>query len=45
MLEVAENNVPGTSVADQLYKLNELRKDGVITENEFNAQKEKLLNS
>jgi hypothetical protein len=31
------------SVADELLKLNELRKDGALTDEEFLAQKEKLL--
>ena len=45
MLRVAENNVSSSSVADQLHKLNELRKDGVLTDEEFTMQKEKLLNT
>ena len=36
---------PGNNVADELRKLNELRKEGIITDDEFNAQKSKLLNS
>ena len=32
------------SVADELLKLNELKEKGVITDTEFDAQKEKLLN-
>ena len=43
MLELAETK-SGLDVADQLFKLNELRKDGALTDEEFNAQKEKLLN-
>jgi hypothetical protein len=42
MLEAAEKTNPAL-VADQLYKLNELRKEGVLTDEEFNVQKEKLL--
>lgn len=43
MLTLAENSV-SSSVADQLHKLNELRKEGVLTNEEFSLQKEKLLN-
>ena len=43
MLEIVENNAVSSSVADQLHKLNELRKEGVLTDEEFNEQKEKLL--
>ena len=32
-----------TSVAEQLLKLNELRKEGILTDEEFQAQKAKLL--
>ena len=45
MRELAESNVHTSSIADQLYKLNELRRDGILTEDEFATQKEKLLNS
>ncbi len=46
MLEIAEqNNATPSSVPDQLHKLNELRKEGVLTDEEFNQQKEKLLNT
>lgn len=38
-VEVKQN----ISIADELKKLNELRKDSVITEEEFQAQKKKLL--
>ncbi|WP_392564279.1 SHOCT domain-containing protein [Orbus wheelerorum] len=31
------------SIADELHKLNELKKQGAITEQEFNFQKEKIL--
>lgn len=37
------NNMPGTSNIDQLSKLNDLRNSGVITDEEFNFQKTKLL--
>ena len=33
------------SVTDQLFRLNELRKDGVLTEEEFAEQKQKILNA
>ena len=33
------------STADEIKKLNDLLKDRVITQEEFNSQKEKLLNS
>ena len=45
MLEIAENKAAPSSVADQLHKLNELRKEGVLTDEEFYEQKEKLLNT
>jgi hypothetical protein len=35
--------MPAHLPADQLHKLNELRKEGVLTDAEFAAQKEKLL--
>ncbi len=38
-------NAMTASVADELHKLNELKKEGVISEDEFNAQKDKLLNT
>lgn len=54
-MQVAQSvvvNVPGgasggaqISVADQLAKLNELRVSGALTEEEFTAQKQKLLMS
>ena len=34
-----------SSVADELTKLNQLKSNGVITEDEFQEQKKKLLNS
>jgi len=43
MLELTGSRAPATSVADELAKLNELKKEGVITEEEFVAQKAKLL--
>ena len=33
------------SMADELLKLNELKEKGILTEEEFNAQKSKILNS
>jgi hypothetical protein len=45
MLDIAKNKNDASSVADQLHKLNELRKEGVLTDQEFSEQKEKLLNS
>jgi len=45
MLQAAENGGTGGAVADQLYKLNELRKEGVLTEEEFEQQKAKVLSS
>jgi len=36
---------PLNNVADELRKLNELRKEGVLTDEEFDAQKIKLLSS
>lgn len=36
-----ENN--SKSVADELIKLNELKKEGILTQEEFDSQKEKLL--
>lgn len=46
MLAMAgKNNIPQATVAEQLHQLNELRKEGVLTDEEFNAQKEKLLKS
>jgi hypothetical protein len=45
MLDIAENKAAASSIADQLYKLNELRIQGVLTDEEFTMQKERLLNS
>ena len=39
--EVQQSNV---SIADEISKLNNLMKDGIITEYEFETQKQKLLN-
>ncbi len=44
MMEIAEQN-NASSVADQLYRLNELRKEGVLSDEEFAMQKDRLLNS
>lgn len=38
------HSVPQSSIADELAKLAKLKSDGVLTEEEFNAQKAKLLN-
>jgi hypothetical protein len=45
MMEIAQGKAVVADVADQLQKLNELRKEGVLTDVEFQQQKEKLLNS
>ncbi|MCF8448952.1 MAG: SHOCT domain-containing protein [Taibaiella sp.] len=45
MLERAAASAPALSVAEELTKLNELRKEGVITDDEFAIQKERLLNA
>ena len=49
MLQLAEQTadpiVMHHTVADQLLKLNELRKEGILTDSEFQQQKEKLLNA
>lgn len=45
ILELTNTSPNASSIADQLHKLNELRKDGVLTEDEFTQQKEKLLNA
>lgn len=37
-------NASSNSVADKLEKLTKLRDSGILTEEEFNAQKSKLLN-
>jgi hypothetical protein len=44
-LEVAERaqDAPPVSVADELTKLSNLRRDGVLSDNEFEAEKAKLL--
>ena len=41
----ASNNNTSNSVADELVKLSELKAKGILTEEEFNAQKSILLNS
>lgn len=38
----AQQNTPGLS--EQLHKLSELKEKGLLTEDEFNSQKAKLLN-
>ena len=50
MLELTEQGNQATPFVadnklDQLYKLNELRKEGVLTQEEFNAEKAKILAS
>ena len=39
------SSVSPSGVADELAKLAQLKADGILTEEEFNAQKAKLLNS
>lgn len=41
---MANTDVQSNSIADELLKLNTLREKGIITEDEFNKQKQKLLN-
>ena len=48
MMELTEQGtqtqqVSSSNTADQLYKLNELRKDGVLTQEEFDSEKAKIL--
>jgi hypothetical protein len=43
MLRQYLNSGPGASTADELHKLAALRENGVLTEDEFAAQKAKLL--
>jgi hypothetical protein len=43
MTEKKESVIIQNNIADQLLKLNELRKEGVLTDEEFATQKEKLL--
>jgi hypothetical protein len=45
MLERAGANAPTLSVAEELSKLNDLRKEGTISHDEFAIQKDRLLNS
>jgi len=40
---VAVPNAPAQSVADELLKLNQLKEQGIITEEEFQQQKAKLM--
>ena len=40
----ATNNNSSSSVADELSKLADLKVKGILTEDEFNSQKSKLLN-
>ena len=43
--KVKSNNINwGGSIADELAKLAELKAKGILTDEEFNAQKSKLLN-
>jgi hypothetical protein len=39
----AKNSISNMSVADEIRKLNQLKNDSIITEEEFQAQKKKLL--
>ena len=39
----AKNSISDMSVADEIRKLNQLKNDSIITEDEFQAQKKKLL--
>jgi len=43
ILRIAASGKQPANVADELFKLNELRKEGVLSEEEFAAQKQKLL--
>jgi hypothetical protein len=43
LVEVKTNLLPKGSVADELVKLSELQKQGLLTDEEFKAQKAKLL--
>ncbi|MGF9975334.1 SHOCT domain-containing protein [Viridibacillus arvi] len=42
---VSEKTLPSTYVSDELKKLAELKHDGILTEEEFKQQKQKLLSS
>lgn len=43
--EIQSNtSLPSKSIADELIKLNELKEKGILTENEFTVQKNKILN-
>ena len=43
MVEEKTSLLPKASVADELIKLSELQKQGLLTDEEFQAQKAKLL--
>ena len=43
--ETDVNVLESSSLSDELEKLNQLRKDGVITQEEFEKAKNKLLNN
>jgi hypothetical protein len=45
MLQATAIRPDTPNIADQLQKLNELRKEGVLTDEEFENQKHKLLNA
>jgi hypothetical protein len=45
MLERAAASAPALSVAEELSKLNDLRKEWIISEDEFAIQKKRLLNA
>jgi hypothetical protein len=45
MLERAAASAPTLSVAEELSKLNDLRKDGIISDDELTIQKDRLLNN
>ena len=38
----AKNSISDMSVADEIRKLNQLKNDSIITEDEFQAQKKKI---
>lgn len=44
-LDALANQKPSTSIADELKKLADLKESGVITEEEFEAQKQKILSA
>jgi len=43
--DVGPKDIQITSVADELKKLNALKEEGILTDDEFSSQKAKLLNS